>query len=749
MARTSRVIRQRDFSGGEIVEHAKRRDDVELVRAGSRRLLNRLILPTGATCQRPGRTTLFSDGPRVEEVRMSATKTYRLCFSAGQVVIRNSSGTILHTFTGKPWTNANVEYIRWTRFEYQIYVTFPAMKPRVLTWDGADSWSDAAFAFAADPRNANATLEPFHRYAARGVTMYPSARTGSITLQTSAAVFNASHVGAKFRWCGKQTVITAVTDADTATATVIEELPPVYSYEISATGSFPNGFYIGDVVEVETGDVPPTPVGKGLIIGSNGTTKLYILHTQNYDIFLATLKIIGPTGRGTISNPGTLTASEWATTIWDESICSDYRGWPQSVSADQNRLIFSDLPGVPEAIMWSAIRDPANHLPSAAPDGAIVEYAPEKSRVYSVVGALGDEFVLTDKGVRQIPISTGNPLKPGSVAFNFVTDEPSAQVEPRVTSEGVLYVNAGRNRVNIIVGTGQSARPYVIKQVSDFHAHLFRGIKAIAVSTGGEDIADRYVYAMNNDGTLAVGKVNPGKDWIGWVPWELAGDGVGLASWVSAMGDVVLVTAAYRFDNVTDRYLVEQQDATAWLDGCVPLHSVPTALAAGGSGTLWFYAGATVSIMDADRYLGERAVKVNGELFLQEGDDFDATTIKVGFPWTERIEPFLPHMNEGQSGQQALRPRQIKQAAAAVQDSTGFEVNAIVVPKKDAWLIERRQIKVEPAYLQGEDQALAPPRREKVVTFSVPGSDEDPRYEIVKTRPGPLRVLELTTEIED
>ncbi|WP_322096295.1 hypothetical protein [Paramagnetospirillum caucaseum] len=65
---------------------------------------------------------------------------------------------------------------------------------------------------------------PTHKFAADAVTLTPSGTGGSITLSASAPVFDAAHVGQRFRVGGKQVLITGISSATQAGAEVKQTL---------------------------------------------------------------------------------------------------------------------------------------------------------------------------------------------------------------------------------------------------------------------------------------------------------------------------------------------------------------------------------------------------------------------------------------------------------------------------------------------------------------------------------------------
>ncbi len=717
----SHVVRQTDFSAGQIAESAMRAGDTPLVRAACRSLKNFLLLSTGPCEARPGRRALFLQGGRTDQVRMGPTKIYKFSFGdSGSIIIRDADDVTVASDTGRSWSASTANQIVWARAGSQIIIMFPGMRPRVATWDGGDGWSFSDFAFGLSGQNVR--LEPYVRFAAGGITMTVGALSGeNVDVSFSADVMVAEHVGVRFRYAERQLEITSVTDARNGKATITQNLPPIISY----TGANTDGFNIDDAVEGSSSGA------KGIVIGISAG-QLDILMTKNYLGFdpspsdgVPSEKIVGPSG----STEFTGQSAGVAGTIkyWDEAVASNARGWPQSVFSDRDRLGFCDFPSVPNGIAWSAIEVFDDFLVGADPESAMFERMNSPDRVYHVMGG-ADEFVFTDTGVKYIPISETNPLKPGSVAFREIPSAPASSVRPISNADGLIYIDAGRGRIVGIVGTGQVSQPYITRDVSEYSAALFNSPITIAVTTGDSTIPGRYIYVVNEDGTMAVGRYDAEKEWVGWLPWTGSGD----VKWASGLDNNLILTVRYTPTSTTERFMVERQDATCYLDALIPVNDIPTQLApAAGQGPLWWRAGGAVDVMDGLRYLGTRQIDANGNFIVEEGEDLSGSGIVAGLNAVATLVPFIRHAAEGQSVKQSQRRRKIKRIAVTVQNSLGF-------------LLDNRRV---PPWVQGEDQAGQPPLRERTYFFRKSGRAVDPTVTLVKDVPGPLRIVELSYEV--
>lgn len=713
MARRAQVIRQRDFSGGELIPDMQRQDATEQHRAGARAMRNWRVNNSNVAQERPGRRAIFKQEGRTETILLPGDLRFRFSFGNGTVVIRDSTGATVGSNTGYPWATATVRSINWCVINRDVVMCFPASRIKVARRNDDASWSFFDFTFATG--SLGQLQAPFYRFnGTSGITLTPSALTGSITLTTSAAFFNAGHVGVNLRYKNRQVNITAVTNATTATATVLEQLPP--SQTLTFTSA--TGFFVGQVI---SGSVTNAT---GEVTAVTATTVTCVLNTL-FTGFTTGDVVIGPTARATPTAVGTATPQP--TVQWDEQAASDYRGWPRACLFDRNRLALCDLPQVPEGIIWSSVASYQDFYVGSDPSVAIFETVPGRARVLYMTGG-PDQFVFTDKGVFYIPISESNPLKPGSVAFRLVNADAIGPVPPIQTADGIVFVNAGQSRVMALSPAGTTTRPYVVDDITAVASHLVKTPVCIASYTGDGDIPDRYLFVVNTDGTVICGKVRADRKFVGWTPW----DGVGLVNWISSLRGETLFSTNYVGTNTQP--LVEVMDDSADLDGRVTYNSVVSQLAppgAGLTGPLWMYAGLTVTLMDGTRDLGDRSVDSTGALVPVLGDDFSASTVTAGLTWTMEFEPFIRHAEEGSDISQTMRVRRVKQMAIKVRRSVGFDLGARSIP----------------AYQWGEEGGNAPTPREETYRFKKLGNKIDPRVSMTRSRPGTISLLEFSTEV--
>ncbi|MEX0627580.1 MAG: hypothetical protein WD230_03000, partial [Cucumibacter sp.] len=208
MAIVKQVIRQRDFSAGEMNPTALRRDDTKIYKSALRAARNVRPLQTGGVTRRPGRTIRYFDGGKHDIVRPVADADFDVTFATARFTARLLDGGIIAELVA-PWTADQVEEMSWEVYGRRIFVCHRDFRPQVIEYDRETGvWSIFDYDFRADI--GGKLRAAFFRFASYGVTLAPSALTGSITLTASAAVFRAGHVGVLFRYAERQVEITAV-----------------------------------------------------------------------------------------------------------------------------------------------------------------------------------------------------------------------------------------------------------------------------------------------------------------------------------------------------------------------------------------------------------------------------------------------------------------------------------------------------------------------------------------------------------
>jgi len=219
MARIS--INKSNFTAGEISPKLLGRGDLRAYGNGASTLSNVFVHPTGGLSRRAGLRYLDTgrgDG-RLIGFEFNANQIYLLVFTDLHVDVYRDDVKVADFVT--PWSLAQVNNINWTQSADTLLVVHPDVAPKKITRTSDSSWTLTDWAFhELDDR----IYQPTHKFADDDVTLTPSATTGTITLTASADVFDATHVGARFRIADKEVEISSFTSATLAGATVKETL---------------------------------------------------------------------------------------------------------------------------------------------------------------------------------------------------------------------------------------------------------------------------------------------------------------------------------------------------------------------------------------------------------------------------------------------------------------------------------------------------------------------------------------------
>ncbi|ASY64479.1 Phage protein [Sinorhizobium sojae CCBAU 05684] len=717
------VIRQRDFSAGEIDPDAIRRDDTDALRAAVRYARNMVSRHTGGLTQRPGRRFLFEADGVIGEFKPFDDISYRVVFVAGGVRVRTEDGALVASLSA-PWAAADLDSLVWEADENEIFVCWSGQTQVISVSPSTGAWSIANYSFSTGIDGAVRT--PFFRFTATsGITLKPSALTGNITVTFSQDILNSQHVGSIFRYAGRQLRITGVTNAKVGTATVLEKLPSTFIFNVPSS----DGFSVGQTVETDTTNVKAEVIA--VAAGSVTAVAITKLTTpQNGE------KLVGPTATTTISSFSTTTPG--ATVQWDEQFISSYRGWPRSVSKDRQRLIFTNFAQLKNAVCWSATGDNRDFEVGGDPDDAMFETIDAECQVYYIVGGY-DEFAITDKGVYYIPVSVGTPLQPGSVEFRIIFSSEIANIRPIQVTEGVIFVDKSLNGVYAISATGQTARPYIATEANRLHRHLFSGVKSIAVSSATSVFPARQIYAVNADGTVVVGQFNSDSEYIGWLKWDGEGE---VRSITGTYGRVVFMTR-YTINGVMTGVAEELDydllfdcatvfdggDVTDFLelnDGSALTLNDGSQLTLEGYVTQ-FYAGQEVHIYAGGFYFGEIAVPETGIIsgFSQYGE----VIAGLRFDWT--FHPLFINFDGGQPVGQAEQRRKIAKMLITVRDTQEFRCGN----------------RIFGSYRGGEDMEQPVPERDATYRYRETGRSYDPDVDLGTTFPCKFKLIELTTRL--
>lgn len=737
-------VRQNDFSFGELSEDHAASGDREMVKRSLKKGRNIRICNGYGFAERFGSRFLNQLSLGCEATVVTSDGLQLIAhIRAGGVDFCDETGAIVQSVEGAPWDVVTAREIVWHVRENELYVTHNDFWPRKLTYS-AGVWSIGLYTFANGVGNSKAQL--YYRFGEKGVTLRPSARTGTINLAFSSGVLDPSHVGTRFRWVGREVQMTAYLGPGSATGTVVDELPPTFNLRVNDG----TGFRVGESVEGDKSGC------KGILAGITGAkpATLSIVITDRWEGFIADGDdgvrdvLIGPNHKSLVVKLSQSEVVPAAVTVWDEQVFSDFRGYPGVVFEHAGRLGFADFPQLGDGLALSAAGTTDDFdIGDGTAEFAIFERIGQSlgQKIKYCVGA-ANLIILTDKRVYYVPESADTPLSGGTFEFTEIAETGSSNAYPALGEDGVVYVEAGGNRVIAVVQTGDFSSPWRTQELSKNASHLIKSPISVCVGKGNAQAPERYVFILNSDGTLAVVfyDVSETQGRLGLVPWDT--NGLFLAM-IDLNG---LIYHLCQRETVSGTvYFLERFDSACQLDASVLFSDaesdVPLEDDAGDGLLLDTGVALLAESLSFAHLAGETVQVINGTYNLGAFDVGDDGVLDIGTDAAGAFEAGYHFMMDAvlwpPEAEHDQRPmfarRRISRVAIRTQDSGVFAVGL-----QDSGKTYERA-----AYDQGDDFDAQPPLRSEVWRRTLPNWTHEPCVEITRPIPHPVHILSVTSEV--
>lgn len=727
MARVKQTIMQRAFSFMEVREDLLEADDLDLRAASLQSARNMRSLATRAVEARPG-LFFIRDATGANdnyEIRPKADLKFNLQIGDDFLQVLDQNGFVIKDIQGAPWTAADTIWVEPFRSETIIGGTFGMYS---LIYDDG-TWTLQPFTF--DPAAGGEIAQPYWSFQPN-VAIQPSARKGAITITASEPIWVEAYVGQRIRYNFREIEITEYVSTTELRGTVVNALPPSYAIQVSKIDQF----RVGDaVVGADTGY-------EGIVTE---------IRASNNFVYMTTLSgFSGPdvgervaTSNGTAEVLGKTEVEPTApSTAWDEPLISPVRGYPRSASTASGRLMLLDFPDAAGVIATSSARGPKDFQTGANDDDAIVrEYGDNSPRWLHAIN-MGDVVLFADNGVYYVPTRENGVLSPSTFNVIFVDEIGSSEIRPVKVEDGVIFVDASRERVSAALLDGNIYLKWSVRTMTTFHDHQIRDPIKLCGPSLGAGITEKYVFVINADGTLAAVSWQESirDEQIGFAPWDTAGRFISVAPlfggyWALVDRDI---------EGGTQRML-EKFSTDAYLDSAV--------VYTGASGTDYLEVNGEnlevngedleVSRPAAPHIPGMTATGYAGGWDL--GDDvvasdgtFQSTGYEgerqIGLNFVAEIKLWPAELTDSRRiGSITAR---VFEAIISIQNTHGFEA-----------ILNRTTRKIG-AYRFGDDLTEPPPPRTEVRRFTIFGNRDHPDITFRKTRPGRFRVLATGQKVQ-
>jgi len=534
----ARPVFRSTFEAGEISPDWLRRADLTILQSACQTAMNLILKASGGAMRRPGTSGLSDLQGQARHYRFEGrAATEILALTNGRLDVYSESGALLDSITSSvPWTSAQLSRLVFTADANKVFVFHQDFIPQVLERASDGSWTRADFSFLSGI-NSNPTQPFYDKYADIDVTMSVNSYSGTLktmTFSSDVLKTDGSHVGARFRYLGAcEMTITAVASATSATVTINDTLYPTLDVTVATSA----GYKVGQVVEGSISQV--TGVVASIVSG----TVVRVLLLDGYDQYRVITetgvdkdRLVGPESREEVTGVASV-GTPATTSIWDEQLISDARGFPATGVVHRGRLFMTGFPEATDVVTASSVGNFHNFEVGTDDDSAInKELGDDPNAEIRHLVSTEQLLLFTDRGAYYVPESGESPITPESLAFLRLGQEGASYVEPVVASEGVLYIDAESGRLMAAVPTGNVRRSWQPIELSEYAYHLLTGPIRIAVTNGLDGRSERYVYVLNSDGTIAVMIYRRGSDVVGWSSWQR---GEGTWADISATADAL------------------------------------------------------------------------------------------------------------------------------------------------------------------------------------------------------------------
>jgi hypothetical protein len=548
------------FQYGEVSRSAMMRTDSAIYNASAQSLKNMVILAEGGVAKRRGLKHFYRF-----DITKDTTKTFQsyivpFVFSDDEqylISIENAkvrcfrveatAVTLVTTLTADtlsaalPFDDDYLHQYTYSQYGDVMFICHPLFMPRMLIRTGLTSFVITPYTF--DKRADNKEIyQPYSKFQTVGVTLNPSASTGSgVTFTTSSAYFdttgavvsgnypNSKHVGVVLRYGDSEITITSVQSATQVTGTIVDTLrvrltvlDPLRTTDGSAVVEVTHlnhGFAGGESITIEdasaTGGINTTHIN-----GARTILSIIDLNTYTYTA--------GSAANASIDGGGLVKIVTHAPSDqWDEQSFSAVRGYPAAVAFHENRLVFGGTIQEPDALWFSKIGEFFNFDVGTALDNqsfSLVAATGEINEIRYIVSSR-DLQIFTDASEFYVPAFLNQSITPTNAQIRKQTPYGTQFVTPVLMDGATLFSQHGGNVLREYIYT-DNENAYTSTAVSTAASHILQNPIDMDVVHGAFDGAESYAAVVTSDGNAAIFGSNRAEKRAGWVKWTSC-DGFG------------------------------------------------------------------------------------------------------------------------------------------------------------------------------------------------------------------------------
>lgn len=524
------------FNAGELSPQLHFRSDLEKYRSGCKTLRNMLLTPYGGAKRRPGLayTATAAGKCRLFNFQVSISQSFILELSAQQIrffkrdqIVQAGGGGDLTVTT--PYTDDDLFGIDIKQINNVAYFCHPDYPVYKLARIQDNNWvfAEVDFSYPAMlSENLDETLT---------IDSGLGGETGSIvTLTASGALFTSDQVGAYFqlRHERPKDQYELKLKGNAGTTTYSSEIILQGAYRFSTGGTWNGTFTIQrnegsgweDVAQYASAsdanfDVERVQEGRarfrlGFVRISGGSSDSYAL-IDTAEPYITGLVKITSVNSPTVAAANVIYGIEGGSTeVWREGAWSNKQGYPRSICAHEQRLVFGGNTLNPQTIWASAVDDYENFEPGSDDDdswshvlvsGQQNDIQWMVSQKALLVGTTGDEWVLDSS-------KESGVITPTNVTARRHSGNGSDNVSPLLLDDSSIFVQRG-GRVVRKMGYSFESDGYKTDDLTLLAEHITGlGITQLALQSQ----PDQVIWAVTEDGRLLGLTFDDSQNISGW-----------------------------------------------------------------------------------------------------------------------------------------------------------------------------------------------------------------------------------------
>jgi len=632
------------------------------------------------------------------------------------------------------WDQAYLHELTYAQGGDVLFLCHNTFMCQQLVRTGLNSFQVEQFTFQLQAGNAK-TYQPYYPFHATGVTLNPSATTGTgITITSSAAYFDTTgsqsggnyadskHVGLTLLYHDAEILITSVQSSTQATGNVVDELfvelDPNAARTIDGSTTVEithvnHGMTANDSITIRNASA----VGGLDAVHLNGSRTIQKVIDENRYTITG-----GNTANTTEDGGGNIQIVTHAPTQeWMEQSYSSLRGYPAAVGFHENRLWFGGTLAQPDTVWASKSGLYYNFDIGEAADDDSLELVMSIGEVATIRHFVSnrDIHIFTAGSEFFIPTFENQPITPTNARVKRQTSFGSTFVRPQPFYGATIFSQIGGKMIRQFV-FDDSEQAYKADPISLLSSHLISDPVQMCVISGAVNTAESFVFAQNFTGEIAVYNLNRIEGVAGWTRFETNGS----FHSVTAIGNRVFAVIKTDLGSGTKSFVFTE------LNQNVSLDLGNTYSGSNGVFTVsnFFENGAKVDVISATDYLGE--FTVSGGQIDVSSVDASLSSCQVGFGFDVELKTNPIDVNTA-IGPETGQPRSLSRVILDLSETLSVSVNN----KK---LIIR---KVNNDFSQPR-QAVTGKRE-----FYLLGYNKDPQITVTQTAPMFIQVNGLVAEV--